>query len=128
MAEGEFGKTQKFMDIEFIPFVQDHGTCDSVGYRFGDFAYSVDIVDLDSKAIDTLKGIKTWLVDAAGYKSTENKVHANLQKIYDLNEQVGAQEVYLTSLTLAMDYKTLCEELKDGYKPAHDGLKLSFVA
>lgn len=127
MDEETFGQPQQFMDLEFIPFAQDHGTVDSVGYRFGDFAYSVDMVDLDDKAVDTLKGVKTWLVDAAGYNYAENKVHAHLQKIYDLNAQIGAEEVYLTSLTLSMDYKTLCEELEEGYKPAYDGMKLSFT-
>lgn len=109
-------------DIEFTPFIMDHGTCESIGYLFENTAYCVDMVDLDDQAIETIKGVKNWVVDAAGYHMEQNKVHANLKKIYALNEQIGAQNVYLTSLTLGMDHQTLLSELPDGYKPAYDGL------
>jgi phosphoribosyl 1,2-cyclic phosphate phosphodiesterase len=121
----DFGKKRTFGDIAFIPFEQDHGSCKSVGYRFGDFAYSVDIFNLEKPAIDTLKGIKTWIVDAAAYTQENNAVHANLETIYRLNKQIDAQQVYITSLTLSMDYKTLLGDLREGYAPAYDGLKLT---
>ena len=112
-------------DISFVPFIQDHGMCSSLGFRFGDLAYSIDMVNLDDTAINVLKGIKIWVVDAAGYKMERNIVHATLQNIYDLNERIGAPEVWITNLTPAMDYKTLCDELPDGYMPAYDGLKIN---
>ncbi|MCB1531245.1 MAG: MBL fold metallo-hydrolase [Alphaproteobacteria bacterium] len=120
--ESDFGKTQTIGNVDFIPFLQDHGTCQSVGYRFGDLAYSVDMLALDDQAIEILQGIETWIVDAAGYTSDSNPVHANLDTIYTLNDKICAKNVYLTSLTLSMDYKTLENELKDGYLPAYDGL------
>ncbi|MEZ5813509.1 MAG: MBL fold metallo-hydrolase [Alphaproteobacteria bacterium] len=123
LNKDHFGRVQSFKDLKFTPFIQNHGTIDSVGYRFGDFAYSVDIWDIDNTAIKTLSGIKTWLVDCAAYKSP-NQVHANLEKIYAFNEQIKAKTVYLTSLSLEMDYQTLCNELPKDYKPAYDGLKL----
>jgi phosphoribosyl 1,2-cyclic phosphate phosphodiesterase len=110
-------------DIQFIPFEQNHGACTSTGYRFGDFAYSVDIKTLDSHAINTLQGIQTWIVDCAAYKDT-SPVHANLEEIFELNEQIRAKQVYLTSLSLAMDYKTLINELPNGYAPAFDGMTI----
>ncbi len=117
------GRPHSAAGIEFIPFEQDHGTCKSVGYRFGDFAYSVDMHKLDGAAIETLRGVKTWLVDAAAYNQSENPVHANLQTIYELNRQIEASQVYLTSLSLPMDYQTLCDELPAGYAPAYDGMR-----
>ncbi len=124
-VEIEYGKVCKIGDIEFIPLEQDHGTCKSVGYRFGDTAYCVDVKNLDQAAITALKGIKTLIIDATGYKMTNNKVHANLDNIYTFNEQIGAEQVYLTSLTLKMDYQKLLEELPEGFEPAYDGLGLS---
>lgn len=109
-------------DIRVVPFQQDHGTCKSTGFRFGDTAYSVDIYDLDDRAIMALKGVKTWIVDAAGYHNENNKVHANLKTIYSLNEQIGAEKVILTSLSVNMDYQTLKKELPAGYEPAYDGM------
>lgn len=123
LTDEHFGHVQQFQDISFVPFVQDHGTIDTVGYRFGNFAYSVDMWTLDDTAVNILKGIDIWLVDCAGYKNKANKVHANLDRIYELNEQIKASTVYLTSLTLSMDYETLVQELPKGYKAAHDGMR-----
>ena len=120
----DYGHVQRFYDIEFIPFIQDHGTIESVGYRFGDFAYSVDMLNLDDAAIQTLQGIKTWIVDCAAYKKP-NAVHAGIDRIYELNDKIGAETVILSSLSLGMDYQTLCKELKDGYVPAYDGMKVA---
>lgn len=118
----DFGKPVTVGDIEFTPFEQDHGTCKSVGYRFGDFGYSTDIKTLDGKAVETLRGIRTWMVDAAAYKQTNNAVHATVEEVIRLNNLIGAQQVWLTSLSLQMDYKTLHDELPKGYAPAWDGL------
>lgn len=110
-------------DIDFTTFQQDHGSCMSVGYRFSEFAYSVDILDLDQAAIDHLKGIKIWLVDCAAYKDDNNSVHAGVNKIIKLNEQIKAEKVLLTSLSLSADYQTLKKELPNGFEPSYDGLK-----
>lgn len=125
IGPGQLGKVNKVNGVPFIPFAQDHGTCTSLGYRFGDTAYSVDIFDLDNAAVNILKGVKTWIVDAAAYKSKTNPVHASIEKIFSLNKRIGAETVYLTSLSLAMDYKTLLGELPEGYLPAHDGLEIA---
>ncbi len=122
--ELEYGQSYTIGDIDFLCFEQDHDSCSSVGYRFGDFGYSTDILDLDETAVNALKGVKTWIVDGCGYHKEDYVAHANLKTIYRLNEQIGAEQVYLTSLSVAMDYQTLKEELRDGYLPAHDGLKL----
>jgi len=119
------GKENRFDDIAFTPFEQDHGSCTSLGYRFGDFAYSVDILDLDAEAIKTLTGIKTWLVDCAAYKDNENAVHAGIDKIIELNKKIRADKVYLTSLSLSADYQTLINELPENYYPSYDGLRLN---
>ena len=116
------GKTMSVGDIAFIPFEQDHGSCTSLGYRFGNFAYSVDILNLDIQAVTTLKGIKTWLVDCAAYKDNNNAVHASINKIITLNEHIEAPKVILTSLSLVADYQTLLKELPEGYEPAYDGM------
>lgn len=123
-----YGKEMRIGDVSFVPFEQDHGSCMSMGYRFGEFAYSIDILDLDEIAIKTLKGIKTWLVDCAAYQDDTNAVHASLNKIISLNKEIGAQHVYLSSLSLAADYKRLKKECPEGFYPAYDGLQLDAKA
>lgn len=109
-------------DITATPLPMDHESCTATGYRFGNTAYCVDFVRLGDKAVDALKGIDTWIVDSAGYNQTDIKVHANLQTIFDLNARICAKRVILTSLSLSMDYQTLCNELPQGYEPAYDGM------
>lgn len=119
-----YGSLHKFGDIEFTPYEQDHGSMMSLGYRFGDLGYSLDMVQLDIAAVEALKGIKNWVVDAAGYKFTDNKVHANLETIFALNEQIGAERVWLSSLSISMDYDVLCNELPDHIRPCYDGMTI----
>lgn len=122
IAARDFGRALKIGDISFLSFEQDHGSCHSVGYRFGDFAYCVDMHRLDERALEILRGVKIWIVDGAAYKDESNPVHAHLTRLYAYQEQIQAQKVYVTSLSLAMDYRKLMEELPAGFFPAYDGL------
>ena len=124
VTDEQFGHEMQVNGIPFIPFEQDHGTCRSLGFRFGDIGYSTDMVDLPETSLNALKGIKTWIADAAGYKMESNMVHATLKELYALNERVGAEKVYITHLSPLMDYDRLMNELPDGYEPAYDGLCL----
>lgn len=110
--------------IEFIPFNQDHFSCTTLGYRFGDVAYSTDFVDLEQQALETLSGVKVWIADGCGYHMANNKVHANLKKLYELNEIIQADKVIVTHLSTEMDYQTLCNELPDGFEAAYDGMEV----
>ena len=119
------GKPMTIGNITFTPFLQDHGTCESLGFRFGDIAYSTDMVRLPEDSLDVLKGIKTWIVDVSGYKMKKNVVHCTLENVYALNEKVGAEMVYLTHLPAYVDYQTLADEVPTGYAPAYDGLEFA---
>lgn len=123
--ENLYGTPHHFADIEYIPFEMDHGTCSAVGYRFGDLSYCVDMKSLDSKALDVIKGSSVWIVDGAGYHDPKNSVHADLATLYEYNKYIQAQSVYVTSLSTLMDYKTLIDELPDGFYPAYDGMQFT---
>ena len=111
-------------ELTVIPFGQDHGTCRSLGVRIGDTAYSTDMVNLDDQAVATLKGIKTWIADGAGYKAKKVIVHANIEKLQELNTRIGAQKIFLTHLSAGMDYDTMKKELPPEMEPAYDGLEI----
>lgn len=110
-------------DLEITAFVQDHGTCHSLGYRVGEVGYSTDMVDLGEPAVEALRGVRTWIADGAGYRFEKVLVHANIARVVSLGQRIGAEHVYLTHLTPMMDYRTLCDELPEGFAPAYDGLR-----
>ncbi|MDD9900074.1 MAG: MBL fold metallo-hydrolase [Alphaproteobacteria bacterium] len=120
----EAGAHLRIGDIDIQTFDQDHGTTRTLGFRFGDFAYSVDVVNLDDAAFDALAGVETWVVDAAGYHREHVTTHANFERIMKWVDRIKPKMTYLTVLTSHMDYKTLCDELPPHIRPAYDGLEI----
>jgi phosphoribosyl 1,2-cyclic phosphate phosphodiesterase len=105
--------------VEVFPFRQDHGYSFSLGFRFGSFAYSTDVLDLDEAALKLLEGIRLWVVDCC--RETPHPVHAHLEKILAWVERLRPRQVYLTHLSNRMDYESLCQRLPFGIAPAYDG-------
>ena len=127
-TEDQFGQTIMIGDIVLIPFEQMHGvSVKSIGLRIGDLAYSTDVTSFDEKALKTLAGIKTWIIDSNGYMMPHNHVHMTLKAVFEVNKIVGAEQVYLTHMPGFMDYQTLLKELPPGYAPAYDGMTLEAI-
>ncbi len=107
-------------ELDILPFTQNHGSTDSLGFRFGDFAYSTDAHKLDDKAFEALEGIKFWVVDCVGHKP--HPTHSHLLQTLEWIERVKPERAYLTHMATKMDYAKLCAELPPHIRPAHDGL------
>ena len=107
-------------DLRVIPFVQDHGFLQSLGFRFGDFAYSTDVVDLSDDAFAALAGIDTWIVDAT--REEPHPSHAHLDRALGWIERLKPARAYLTHMNHTMDYDRLMQKLPPGVEPAYDGL------
>lgn len=120
------GDKIKINDTEIDIFQQEHGSCNSLGFRFGDFAYSVDMKYLDDASLEKLKGLDTWIVDAAANEADTHFSHAGLKQVYEWVEYLKPKMTYLTVLTNFMDYDDLCAKLPNNIRPAYDGLVLEF--
>ena len=107
--------------IPVVTFDQDHGAVRSVGYRFGDVAYSSDVVNLDDAAFAALEGLDVWIVDALRYRP--HPTHAHLARTLEWIERLKPRRAILTNLHIDLDYETLKAELPDGVEPAYDGLR-----
>ncbi|MBU6235920.1 MAG: MBL fold metallo-hydrolase [Alphaproteobacteria bacterium] len=128
-TNSQYGKTVDILGMPVVPFWQKHGVSGrSLGFRFGDIAYSTDVSGLDDAAFAALKGIKTWVVDCAQFGSDFTVVHANFEMVESWNAQVGAQRVILTHLTPRVDYDECAQKLPKGYEPAYDGMQIEFCA
>jgi phosphoribosyl 1,2-cyclic phosphate phosphodiesterase len=112
-------------DIPVITFDQDHGEVRSVGYRFGDVAYSSDVVDLDDAAFAALEDLEVWIVDALRY--TPHPTHAHLAKTLDWIARVRPRRAILTNLHHDLDFTQLTAQLPPGVEAAVDGLRFALT-
>ena len=110
-------------EIPIVSFEQQHGSISSVGYRFGDVAYSSDVDDLSENAFAALKGVDVWIVDAL--RETPHPSHAHLERTLAWIEKVNPSRAILTNLHVDMDYATLRAKLPSGVEPAYDGMRFS---
>lgn len=106
--------------VRVVPFVQDHGYLNTLGFRFGRFAYSTDVLRLDEAAFAALEGIDAWVVDCT--REEPHPVHAHLDLTLSWIERVRPRRVWLTHMGISLDYETLRGKLPPGVEPAYDGL------
>ena len=108
--------------IPVVTFDQDHGGIRSVGYRFGDVAYSSDVVHLDDHAFAALHGLDVWIVDALRWRP--HPTHAHVERALEWIERVRPRRAILTNMHIDLDYNDLKRKLPKGVEPAFDGLRL----
>lgn len=108
--------------IAIRPFVQDHGFSSTCGFRFGDAAYSTDLVTLDDDAFDALAGVRLWIVDAFRYEP--HPTHSHVARTLEWIARVQPERAVLTHMGSALDYATLNAETPDNVEPAYDGMVL----
>lgn len=106
--------------VPVVPFDQDHGYCHTLGFRFGGFAYSTDVVDLPDESFAALAGVHTWVVGCLTF--APHPTHAHLDKVLEWVERVGPARAFLTHMTPSMDYESLRASLPSGVEPAYDGM------
>ena len=111
---------------QILPLEQDHGICASLGFRFGDFAYSTDVVRMPDETLDALVGIDTWVVDCLR-NGAAHPTHANLDVVLGWVERVRPRRTILTHMNHDADYETLCQALPEGMEPAWDGLSFDIT-
>lgn len=111
-------------DVTVMPFRQDHGYMNTLGYRFDRFAYSTDVVRLDEDAFRALEGIEVWIVDCARI-APPHPVHAHLEVTLQWIERLRPKRAYLTHMDHTMDYDTVRRMLPPGVEPAYDGLVIT---
>jgi len=118
----QHGELVEIGGIPVTPFDQIHGQGISSGFRFGDAAYSTDVTDFPDHALDTLKGIKLWIIDCIGYR--QHPTHAHLELTLEWIARVKPQRAVLTHMSHQFDYEELCGQLPTGVEPGFDGLEL----
>lgn len=107
--------------VPVVTFDQDHGGVRSVGYRFGDVAYSSDVVNLDPAAFEALADLDVWIVDALRWRP--HPTHAHVERALEWIAEVRPRRAILTNLHIDLDYSDLAAKLPEGVEPAFDGMR-----
>lgn len=115
-----WGRPFKVAGIPVLPFRQDHGFMPTTGFRFGDVAYSTDVVHLGDDAFAALAGVKIWIVGCL--QEAEHPTHAHLERVLGWIARVRPERAVLTHLSHRLDYDDLASKCPPGVEPAHDGL------
>jgi phosphoribosyl 1,2-cyclic phosphate phosphodiesterase len=109
--------------IAAFPLLQQHGDIPSLGFRFGNVAYSADIKDLPPESIAALAGLDVWIVDAL--RKAPHPSHFNLDEALEWIARIKPKRAILTNLHTDMDYEDLRTRLPPGVEPAYD--QMSFI-
>ena len=110
--------------IPVTTFDQDHGGIRSVGYRFGDVAYSPDVHDLPDTAFEALQGLDVWIVDALRF--TPHPTHAHVARTLSWIERVKPRRAILTNMHIDIDYNVIRSHLPANVEPAYDGMVIEW--
>jgi len=116
LIEGSF----KAAGVPVTPFVQDHGTVPSLGFRFGSVGYANDVVMLPEEAFSVLAGVEVLIVDAMRYRP--HGTHAHLERALEWIERIGPKRAFLTNLHVDMDYGEVDRITPSHVHPCYDGL------
>ena len=109
-------------EIHVVPVQQVHGDIGSLGFRFGDVAYSPDISDLPDSSIPLLQGLDVWIVDALRY--IPHPSHFTVKQALEWIDRIKPKRAILTHLHVDLDYQRLKRELPAHVEPAYDGMEI----
>ena len=109
--------------IAALPVLQDHGDIPSLGFRFGNVAYSADIKGLPPESIAAMAGLEVWIVDAL--RLAPHPSHFNLEEALDWIGRLKPKRAILTNLHSDLDYERLRAILPPHVEPAYDGMSFS---
>jgi|SRR5579871_161416 phosphoribosyl 1,2-cyclic phosphate phosphodiesterase len=112
--------------ITGLPVLQEHGDIASLGFRFGNLAYSVDLSALPPESVAALGGLDVWIVDALRYRPHPS--HFSLSDALAWIERLKPRRAILTNLHADLDYETLRGKLPVHVVPAFDGMTISLAA
>ena len=109
-------------DLTVIPVRVPHGSATVFGYRIGPLGYVTDAKAIPRAAIETLRGVDTFVVNALF--RTGHPTHLSIPEAIAAARAIGARQTFLTHLTHSISHADLAAELPPGVFPAYDGLTI----
>ncbi len=107
-------------DVDVFTIDQDHGFSRTLGFHFGDLAYSTDVLDLPEASLKALEGVDVWIIGV--FSMTPHHTHAHVEKALEWIERVAPRQAVLTHLGPSVDYATLEAMTPDHVHAAYDNM------
>jgi phosphoribosyl 1,2-cyclic phosphate phosphodiesterase len=110
-------------NVEAVPFSLEHGEIDSLGFRFGDVAYTPDLNGIPEPSLRFLEGLDLWIVDALRYMPHPS--HFSLSETLGWIARLAPTRAILTNLHSDLDFERLRAEMPSNVEPAYDGMRIT---
>jgi phosphoribosyl 1,2-cyclic phosphate phosphodiesterase len=114
------GDSLEIRNINVSVFEQDHGFTSTLGFRFGDVAYTTDVVELSDRAFGLLDGVGVWIIGTL--VDHPHPTHCHIDKALAWIARIGPRRAILTHIGLGLDHATLQARLPSGVEVAYDGM------
>jgi len=108
--------------LHAMPFTLRHGEIDALGFRFGNLAYTPDVIDIPEQSLPHLENLDVWIIDALRYK--KHPSHFSLEEALAWIERMKPRRAILTNLHNDLDYHTLLRQLPLNVTAAYDGMSI----
>ncbi len=106
--------------IQYMTYLQ--GDHEVTGFRWGNFAYLIDVKQFDDDVFHDLVGVDVLVLNAL--RETPSLMHLSVQEAIEFSRRVGARKTYFTHIGHEMDC-AVQTQLPDGYMLAYDGLQIA---
>ncbi len=104
--------------IQAMP--QDHGFSETIGFRFGELAYSTDVVRMPAESMAVLKGVKVWILGVLS--DIPYPTHVHVAQALEWVAEIKPERTIITHMSNALDYADLSARVPAGVSVAYDGL------
>lgn len=111
-------------DITLRPFEVNHGSIKALGFRIGDLAYLPDVAKIPDSALDELRDLDCWIIDALRRKP--HPTHLCLDEALEWIERMAPKRAVLTNMHIDLDYAQVAAETPDHVDPAYDGMVIEY--
>ncbi len=111
-------------DITLRPFEVNHGSIEALGFRIGDLAYLPDVAKIPDSALDELRDLDCWVIDALRRKP--HPTHLCLDEALEWIERMAPKRAVLTNMHIDLDYAQVAAETPDHVDPAYDGMVIEY--
>lgn len=117
--------THEWINVQGLrikPIPLQHGSQETVGYRFDTIAYITDCSYIPPLSLDRLKGLSVLVLDCL--RLHPHGTHFHLDQALEVVSHLRPEKTYLTHLGHDFDYTKWVKKLPKGVTLAYDGLKV----